>query len=242
MFELTDVYAAFEKWPEDKKKRLIDAGIEEFADRGYDRASTDAIACKAGISKGLLFHYFKSKKNLYLNLVRYAVAFITEKTAAEVENIDTDDFFEWMKTIALAKQKIGLRYERETRFVTKAFADPPPAVRDEIESMYRERRETVLNSPYWIDFFKRKLMSGGRLRNGVSPDSVVRLTMAAVEDLSNRYWTMHKNGQFDLLRDPAPLIREMDEYFRIIRYGVCKPDMPDRPSPDRKSSEPQDGV
>lgn len=227
---MTASFAAFEKLPEEKRKRIIDASIGEFADHGYDRASTDAITNRAGISKGLLFHYFKSKKNLYLYLVGHVAELLTKKTKEEIGKLDTGDFFDSIKAIALAKQKVGLLHERETRFIMKAFADPPPAVRREIEAMYRERWESFMNSTFWSDFFRRKLVSGGRLRDRVSPDSVFRLAMAVIGDVSNRYWRMHKNGEIDLLRDLTPFIREMDEYFDMIKYGVWKPDLPGGPS------------
>lgn len=229
---LMAAHAAFEKLPEEKKERIIAASIGEFADHGYDRASTDAITSRAGISKGLLFHYFKSKKNLYLYLVRHVVKLLTEKTLEEIGKLDTDDFFECVKAIALAKQRVGLLHERESRFIMKAFADPPSAVRNEIEAMYRERWENFLNSTFWLDFFRRKLAAGGRLRENVSPESVFRLAMAAVEDVSNRYWRMHKNGEIDLLSDLTPWIREVDACFDMIKYGVWKADLPGGPPPD----------
>ena len=56
----------FFRLPEEKQQRIINAGIEVFSNHEYKRASTDEIARKAGISKGLLFHYFHNKKSFYL--------------------------------------------------------------------------------------------------------------------------------------------------------------------------------
>ena len=42
---------------EEKKQKIINASIEEFS-KGYSLASTNEIVRKAGVSKGLLFHYF----------------------------------------------------------------------------------------------------------------------------------------------------------------------------------------
>ena len=50
------MYESFENLPEDKKKRIIEASIEEFAKKGYEKASTNNIVKTAGISKGILFH------------------------------------------------------------------------------------------------------------------------------------------------------------------------------------------
>ena len=42
----------------EKQDRMINAALKAFAVNGYKRASTDEIVKDAGISKGLLFHYF----------------------------------------------------------------------------------------------------------------------------------------------------------------------------------------
>ena len=42
----------------EKQDRMINAALKVFAMNGYQKASTDDIVKEAGISKGLLFHYF----------------------------------------------------------------------------------------------------------------------------------------------------------------------------------------
>ena len=49
----------------EKQDRMINASLKVFAENGYRHASTDVIVKDAGISKGLLFHYFTSKMGLY---------------------------------------------------------------------------------------------------------------------------------------------------------------------------------
>ena len=49
----------------EKQDRMINAALKLFAENGYRRASTDDKVKEAGISKGLLFHYFISKIGLY---------------------------------------------------------------------------------------------------------------------------------------------------------------------------------
>ena len=52
----------------EKQARITNAALEVFARNDYKHASTDDIAAKAGISKGLLFYYFRNKQSLYLYL------------------------------------------------------------------------------------------------------------------------------------------------------------------------------
>ena len=57
---------------DNKRDRIINAAMKEFR-HGYKRASTDTIVKEAAISKGLLFHYFGTKENLYEFLVRFTM-------------------------------------------------------------------------------------------------------------------------------------------------------------------------
>ena len=49
-----------------RRQQLLQLGRTAFAERAYDEVSIDDIASTAGISKGLLYHYFPTKRDLYL--------------------------------------------------------------------------------------------------------------------------------------------------------------------------------
>jgi len=90
----------------------MDACIEEFSQNSYDNASTNSIVKKAGISKGILFHYFGSKRDLYLYVfdyvLDYANKYIMEKFNKEAANSQADIFERIMKSGLI---KIQLAYE-----------------------------------------------------------------------------------------------------------------------------------
>jgi len=46
------------------RRRILDAGLRVFSKRGYERASMDDIALELEATKGLLYHYFRSKEEL----------------------------------------------------------------------------------------------------------------------------------------------------------------------------------
>lgn len=61
----------------EKQDRMINAALKVFAMQGYRHASTDDIVREAGISKGLLFHYFGSKIGVYTFVYDYSVRYMT---------------------------------------------------------------------------------------------------------------------------------------------------------------------
>ena len=54
--------------PEEKQQAIINAGFRVFSKNTYKKSPVSEIAAEAGISKSLLFYYFRNKKELYLFL------------------------------------------------------------------------------------------------------------------------------------------------------------------------------
>ncbi len=55
-----------------RREQLVALGGEMFSERPFDDVSIDDIAAAAGISKGLLYHYFPSKRDFYVAVVRHS--------------------------------------------------------------------------------------------------------------------------------------------------------------------------
>jgi AcrR family transcriptional regulator len=66
---------------EERRRRLVALGMELFSERTYDDVSIDELAQAAGISKGLLYHYFPTKRDFYVATVREAAQQLLERTA-----------------------------------------------------------------------------------------------------------------------------------------------------------------
>lgn len=59
----------FEAIRKESRQKILDAALEVFAKQGYHSATVDAIAKTAGISKGLIYNYFKSKEDVLQELM-----------------------------------------------------------------------------------------------------------------------------------------------------------------------------
>jgi AcrR family transcriptional regulator len=58
--------------PEARREQLLDAAVWVFGSRPYDEVTMAAIAERAGVSKGLVFNYFRGKRELYREVLRVA--------------------------------------------------------------------------------------------------------------------------------------------------------------------------
>ncbi|MCQ1529485.1 TetR/AcrR family transcriptional regulator [Lutispora saccharofermentans] len=61
--------STFEKISEDKREKIFEVAISEFASNGYSSTNINTIAKKAGISIGSMYSYFASKEDLFLTIV-----------------------------------------------------------------------------------------------------------------------------------------------------------------------------
>jgi AcrR family transcriptional regulator len=66
---------------DERRSQLLELGLQLFSDHSYDELGIDDIAKAAGISKGLLYHYFPSKRDYYVEVVRRAAGQLIERTA-----------------------------------------------------------------------------------------------------------------------------------------------------------------
>lgn len=100
----------------EKQDRMINAALKIFAQNGYKGASTDEIVKEAGISKGLLFHYFMSKLGVYTFIFDYSTKYMTLELTTSV-NKNESDFFEIYKQIEFAKMNALKNYPYMQEFL-----------------------------------------------------------------------------------------------------------------------------
>ncbi|MXP76568.1 TetR family transcriptional regulator [Lachnospiraceae bacterium WCA-9-b2] len=58
---------------DERKKQLLRVALDVFIEKGYYGTSTREIARQAGVSSGLLFHYFSNKDSIYLELIKIGI-------------------------------------------------------------------------------------------------------------------------------------------------------------------------
>ena len=67
--------------PDERRDQLLDLGVRLLADRSLDELSIDVLAEEAGISRGLLYHYFGNKTAFHEAVVRHAADDLIAQTA-----------------------------------------------------------------------------------------------------------------------------------------------------------------
>lgn len=123
--------AKFYSLPEEKQQKIINAGFRVFSQNTYKKSPVGEIAAEAGISKSLLFHYFKNKKELYLFLWDKC-AEITRESLLRDGCYEPDDIFDAMYLSMKSRMDIMRRFPDLGNFAIKAYYEKDPEVRDDI--------------------------------------------------------------------------------------------------------------
>lgn len=117
--------------PREKQDRIINAGFHVFSRNSYKKSPVQEIAVEAGISKSLLFFYFRNKKELYLYLWRRVEELVLE-TLDNSDIAGTKDIFDMMYRSLKIKVTLIKDYPDIMNFSVKAYYEDDPDVRDDI--------------------------------------------------------------------------------------------------------------
>ena len=119
---------------EEKQNAIINAGFKVFAKNSYKKSPVNEIAIEAGISKSLLFFYFKNKKELYIFLLKKSEE-LTKKTLMESGVLNGTDIFDIMYRGLLAKASMMKKYPDMGNFSIKAYYEKDPDVVKDIRKI-----------------------------------------------------------------------------------------------------------
>lgn len=216
------MFTVFEKQPKEKKEHILRICVEEFAKNGFDNTSTDTITERAGISKGLLFHYFKSKKNLYLYVFDYITNKWTEMLLPALSDLSDTEFFEHIRKLTLQKMNMMFEYKDEATFIIRTLYQPPAALKDEIQTSIATFITNFQQSDMPYKLYREELIDETRLRPGVTKQTVIKMTRILMESYANELLVQNDYTQVRFIDDPEAMTNEIDDFIRVLKHGVYK--------------------
>ncbi len=163
----SDQFEKFENLPQERQELILGAATEAFGQNSYKGASTEDIARKAGISKGLLFFYFKNKRQLYLYLMDSLAEKITNLVVDDAF-YEIDDFFELLLYTSTKKRSVLERFPHILEYSIRAFYPDHKDIKDTMNG-WTQRQIDAMFKLYFknVDFSK--------FRDGVDPRYVIDL-------------------------------------------------------------------
>ncbi|MEG1494496.1 MAG: TetR/AcrR family transcriptional regulator [Gordonibacter sp.] len=201
-------FEKFESLPEERREAIVGAAVETFGLSDYKGASTDAIARKAGISKGLLFFYFKNKRELYLYLMRHLMDVVT-KVVVDERFYEIDDFFELFKYAANRKKDALSKMPYLLDFSIRAFYPEHKDVKDTMNGWTQAQIDLMFST-----FFKNVRLD--KFRDGVEPKKVVDMMIWMADGY------LHQQRSMSRAIDIDALMVEFDEWCEMFKRYAYK--------------------
>ncbi|KRF17094.1 TetR family transcriptional regulator [Nocardioides sp. Soil797] len=121
--------------PSSRREQLLDLGVRLLSTRSLDELSIEMLAEEAGISRGLLYHYFGNKHDFHEAVVRRAADDLIEQTAPPVSGEPQERL---LASMAAYLDYVVANHEGYLSLVKGAAAGNP-----EIRSIYDEARSAL---------------------------------------------------------------------------------------------------
>ena len=198
----------FMRLPADDQARIVRASLAAFAEDGYDLASTNRIVREAGISKGVLFKYFRDKEALFLHVVELE----TRDYVAGLPQATDVTIFDWIRATTAYK----LRHIKERPLSYRLFVR---LVKDSAHPVYAralraqaELLQGAWGAPDW---------QFGTLRPGVTPEHVLHLLQWISAGLQEKFAALlpeTMDERFDAAYQA--IVSEFDIYLDVLKSGL----------------------
>ena len=132
----------YRRAPGEKRERLLRAAQELFANQGFEHTSTQQIARHAGVSEGILFHHFGTKRGLFESV---AEDFVRAGVQATMPLDTADATEEDVVRAAFDFADANPAFYKVLAEVSAASGEPGPAVSSEvIVEAIRQRLEDAM--------------------------------------------------------------------------------------------------
>ena len=193
------------------RQRILDAAMGEFSAKGYEGASLNAACAENGISKGIVYHHFKDKDELYLLCVElcfHAATDCLRETAESLSGTPEERLSDYFN----ARLHFFARNPLYLGIFAGATFQPPAELAAEI-AVRREGFDrlnlSVLTS----------LLEGRELRSGLSPAGIAEDFRMYMDYFNMRFRSaLHHGSSMD------QVLREHEERCRrqidILLHGV----------------------
>ncbi len=185
------------------RKKILDAGRNLFMEKGYRSVSTREIAVNAGITQPALYHHFKDKEMLYLEVVKE----LTTSIQADMDKLIQKNLLPVDRLNEMAVMLI----EKHPTNILLMIHDILNELKEENQFfLYTLWKDTYLQ-PFQNVF--EQLEVSGTIREDVTAERAARFFLSAISPLFSRMSRFESN---------EPISVRVKEKVDFILFGLCE--------------------
>lgn len=189
----------------EKVQRIITSAYKIFSSNDFEKASTNNIVKDANVSRGLLYHYFVDKQDLFDFLVDYTLRLIAEKVKSKIE-LNQQDILERMRDALIVKIEVFNMYPHLLSFLYK--------YKEKLIEENVQRRMDELY-PGIKEYFYTFNIDDSKLKEGIDKDKMLNVIRWTLKGAFEEYMDVNK-AEEDGVKGEG-IIKRCDDYITFLR-------------------------
>lgn len=148
------------------KRRIMESALAEFSAKGYGGSSINTICAAEDVSKGIVYHYFENKDELFLACVGECFQRLTEYIRDNLPQ--EEDATHCLEDYFAIRMRFFYANPVYQRIFAEALLSPPEHLRSEIQKCRQDFDDLNVE-------ILRRLLSDLPLRQGISQEEIIDL-------------------------------------------------------------------
>lgn len=143
------------------KRKIFEASMKLFAEKGYDATSIEEITANVGVAKGTLYYHFTSKEEIFYFLVEEGIKLM--QNSIDIKTSKFNNYIDKLKAIVLIQIKVVVKYENLITILLSQFWGK--------EERNQKCKEHVYNYISKIEGIVREGIDKGEIKEG-NPEAI----------------------------------------------------------------------
>ncbi len=205
------------KAPE-KEQAMIAASLKLFGNKGFAATKMEDLAKEAGVSKGLLFHYFGNKTNLYLATYEHARQFFYQHIDPEAWSA-ANDFSEMVEQSMRRKLELQIHNPLEFNFLFRSLSELqqlPEGIKSQLAVKMQEEYQVTLQ-------LITPVLDRMEIAAPYTREDVLRVLYFVVQGETEAIQReMSQHPEWTTLEQLEPMVKRMKTSLSLIQNGFLK--------------------
>lgn len=195
------------------RELICQAALEEFGTHGYDAVNMERICAGHGISKGMMYHYYSNKDELFLACVEHTFSELKARIEQDIKDLPQGDVLNAIKDYFLIREYYFELHPLEKGIFETAMLHTPETLRAQITVLRTPLRK--LNHSFLVEQFSRVT-----LREGLDRKKVIRY-LESMEPLFGRLLRAYRAEGESL--DLHSMLTCAEELLEFLLLGILQP-------------------
>ena len=194
------------------REKILKAAVAEFGTKSYENASLNAICSDNQITKGLIYHNFENKDDLYLRCVELCFRELT--AYLQNTNYQGNDIQEEINDFVNLRRQFFQENPYYSNIFFGTLLQPPKHLLKEIQNLRRNFDELNIQN-------YRRLIEQLELREGITADMALNYFII-FQDMFNGYFQSKTEENTDIMTLAEIHELKLSDIMNILLYGLAK--------------------